>query len=322
MSSTKYVYDFSEGNASMKPLLGGKGANLAEMTGLGIPVPQGFTVTTAACVYYSANGKYPEGLEREMEDHLRSLEKLTGKKLGDPKNPLLLSVRSGAVFSMPGMMDTVLNLGLNDETVESMVKLTGNPRFAYDSYRRFISMFGDVVMGVDSQAFEDALTEKKAEVGAKLDTDMTADDLRDLTVRFKKILGEKAGEQFPDDAIKQMHMATVAVFKSWDNHRAKVYRRTQGIPDDLGTAVNLQSMVFGNKGETSGTGVAFTRDPSTGVNLFYGEFLMNAQGEDVCACLARWRSCAESCPRPLSSSTLSARLSRSTTATCRTWSSP
>jgi pyruvate,orthophosphate dikinase len=283
MSSTKYVYDFSEGNASMKPLLGGKGANLAEMTGLGIPVPQGFTVTTAACVYYSANGKYPEGLEREMEDHLRSLEKLTGKKLGDPKNPLLLSVRSGAVFSMPGMMDTVLNLGLNDETVESMVKLTGNPRFAYDSYRRFISMFGDVVMGVDSQAFEDALTEKKAEVGAKLDTDMTADDLRDLTVRFKKILGEKAGEQFPDDAIKQMHMATVAVFKSWDNHRAKVYRRTQGIPDDLGTAVNLQSMVFGNKGETSGTGVAFTRDPSTGVNLFYGEFLMNAQGEDVVA---------------------------------------
>ena len=164
-----------------------------------------------------------------------------------------------------------------------MAKLTGNPRFAYDSYRRFISMFGDVVMGVDSQAFEDALTAKKAEVGAKLDTDLSADDLRDLTVRFKKILGEKAGEQFPDDTLKQMHMATVAVFKSWDNHRAKVYRRTQGIPDDLGTAVNLQSMVFGNKGETSGTGVAFTRDPSTGENFFYGEFLMNAQGEDVVA---------------------------------------
>ncbi len=283
MSSTKYVYDFSEGNASMKPLLGGKGANLAEMTGLGIPVPQGFTVTTAACVYYSANGKYPDGLDKEMEEHLRGLEKLTGKTLGDPKNPLLLSVRSGAVFSMPGMMDTVLNLGLNDETVEGMVKLTGNPRFAYDSYRRFISMFGDVVMGVDSQAFEDALTEKKAEVGADLDTDLTADDLRDLTVRFKKILGEHAGEQFPNDAVKQMHMATAAVFKSWDNNRAKVYRRTQGIPDDLGTAVNLQSMVFGNKGETSGTGVAFTRDPSTGENFFYGEFLMNAQGEDVVA---------------------------------------
>ncbi len=283
MTPAKYVYDFSEGNASMKPLLGGKGANLAEMTGLGIPVPQGFTVTTAACVYYSANGKYPDGLEKEMEDHLRALEKLTGKKLGDPKNPLLLSVRSGAVFSMPGMMDTVLNLGLNDETVEGMVKLTDNPRFAYDSYRRFISMFGDVVMGVESQAFEDALTAKKEEVGAKLDTDLSADDLRDLTVRFKKILADEAGEQFPDDAVKQMHMATIAVFKSWDNNRAKIYRRTQGIPDDLGTAVNLQSMVFGNKGETSGTGVAFTRDPSTGENFFYGEFLMNAQGEDVVA---------------------------------------
>ncbi len=283
MTPTKYVYDFSEGNASMKPLLGGKGANLAEMTGLGIPVPQGFTVTTAACIYYSANGKYPDGLEKEMEDHLCALEKLTGKKLGDPKNPLLLSVRSGAVFSMPGMMDTVLNLGLNDETVEGMAKLTDNPRFAYDSYRRFISMFGDVVMGVESQAFEDALTAKKAEVGAKLDTDLSADDLRDLTVRFKKILADEAGEQFPDDAIKQMHMSTIAVFKSWDNNRAKIYRRTQGIPDDLGTAVNLQSMVFGNKGETSGTGVAFTRDPSTGENFFYGEFLMNAQGEDVVA---------------------------------------
>ena len=283
MSPTKYVYDFSEGSASMKSLLGGKGANLAEMTGLGIPVPPGFTVTTAACVYYSTNGKYPEGLEKEIEDHLHALEKLAGKTLGDPKNPLLLSVRSGAVFSMPGMMDTVLNLGLNDETVEGMVRLTGNPRFAYDSYRRFISMFGDVVMGVDSQAFEDALTAKKAEVGAALDTDLSPDDLRDLTVRFKKILGERAGEQFPSDTLKQLHMATVAVFKSWDNHRAKVYRRTQGIPDDLGTAVNLQSMVFGNKGDTSGTGVAFTRDPSTGENSFYGEFLMNAQGEDVVA---------------------------------------
>jgi pyruvate,orthophosphate dikinase len=283
MSPSKYVYDFSEGNASMKPLLGGKGANLAEMTGLGIPVPPGFIVTTAACVYYSANGKYPEGLEKEIEEHLRALEKQTGKTLGDPTNPLLLSVRSGAVFSMPGMMDTVLNLGLNDATVEGLAKRSGNARFAYDSYRRFIGMFGDVVMGVDSQAFEDALTAKKAEVGAALDTDLSGDDLRDLTVRYKKILGEKAGEQFPDDALKQLHMAIVAVFKSWDNHRAKVYRRTQGIPDDLGTAVNLQTMVFGNLGETSGTGVAFTRDPSTGENFFYGEFLMNAQGEDVVA---------------------------------------
>jgi pyruvate, orthophosphate dikinase len=283
MGTTKYVYDFSEGNASMKPLLGGKGANLAEMTGLGIPVPPGFIVTTQACVYYSANGKYPEGLEREIEDHLHALEKLTGKTLGDPKNPLLLSIRSGAVFSMPGMMDTILNLGLNDETVEGLATGTGNPRFAYDSYRRFISMFGDVVMGVDSQLFEDALTTKKEEVGAKLDTDLSAEDLRDLTVRLKALLVENAGEQFPADPLKQLHLAIVAVFKSWDNHRAKVYRRTQGIPDDLGTAVNVQTMVFGNKGETSGTGVAFTRDPSTGENFFYGEFLMNAQGEDVVA---------------------------------------
>jgi pyruvate, orthophosphate dikinase len=283
MGATKYVYDFSEGNASMKPLLGGKGANLAEMTGLGIPVPPGFIVTTAACVYYSGNGAYPEGLEREIGEHLKDLERLTGKTLGDPKNPLLLSIRSGAVFSMPGMMDTVLNLGLNDDTVEGLAQGTGNPRFAYDSYRRFISMFGDVVMGVDPQAFEDALTGKKEEVGAALDTDLTADDLRDLTVRLKALLAQHAGEQFPADPMKQLHLAIQAVFKSWDNHRAKVYRRTQGIPDDLGTAVNVQTMVFGNKGETSGTGVAFTRDPSTGVDFFYGEFLMNAQGEDVVA---------------------------------------
>jgi pyruvate,orthophosphate dikinase len=283
MGLTKYVYDFSEGNAGMKSLLGGKGANLAEMTVLGIPVPPGFIVTTQACVYYSANGRYPDGLEAEIEEHLRGLEKLTGKTLGDPKNPLLLSIRSGAVFSMPGMMDTVLNLGLNDDTVEGLAQGTGNPRFAYDSYRRFISMFGDVVMGVDPQLFEDALTAKKQEVGAALDTDLSADDLSDLTVRLKTLLAEHAGEQFPADPMKQLHLAIQAVFKSWDNHRARVYRRTQGIPDDLGTAVNVQTMVFGNKGEESGTGVAFTRDPSTGENSFYGEFLMNAQGEDVVA---------------------------------------
>ena len=283
MSQKKYVYDFAEGNTRMRSLLGGKGANLAEMTGLGIPVPPGFIVTTEACVYYSSTGRYPDGLGEEIEEHLRALEKLTGKRLGDSGNPLLLSIRSGAVFSMPGMMDTVLNLGLNDATVEGLTRGTGNPRFAYDSYRRFIAMFGDVVMGVDPQLFEDALTAKKDEVGAKLDTDLTAEDLKDLTVRFKKILAEKAGKQFPDDPMLQLHMSIVAVFKSWDNHRAKVYRRTQGIPDDLGTAVNVQTMVFGNKGETSGTGVAFTRDPSTGANVFYGEFLMNAQGEDVVA---------------------------------------
>jgi pyruvate,orthophosphate dikinase len=222
MTAKKYVYDFAEGNASMRSLLGGKGANLAEMTGLGIPVPQGFTVTTEACVYYSKNGEYPAGLTEEMEEHLKALESLTGKKLGDPSNPLLLSVRSGAVFSMPGMMDTVLNLGLNDETVEGMAKLTNNPRFAYDSYRRFISMFGDVVMGVDPQKFEDVLTAKKQEAGAALDTDLTAEDLKDLTVRFKAVLQKELGEQFPNDAIKQMHMATVAVFNSWNTHRAKV----------------------------------------------------------------------------------------------------
>jgi pyruvate,orthophosphate dikinase len=283
MSPTKYVYDFSEGNATMKSLLGGKGANLAEMTGLGIPVPPGFIVTTAACVHYSTTGSYPDGLEGEIKAHLRALEKLTGKNLGDPKNPLLLSIRSGSVFSMPGMMDTVLNLGLNDATVEGLAESTGNLRFAYDSYRRFISMFGNVVMGVDPQAFEDALSAKKSEVGATLDTDLTAEDLRDLTVRFKAILGEHAGEQFPANPSIQLHMAVKAVFDSWDNHRAKVYRRTQGIPDGLGTAVNVQTMVFGNKGESSGTGVAFTRDPSTGENIFYGEFLMNAQGEDVVA---------------------------------------
>ncbi|NLV71121.1 MAG: pyruvate, phosphate dikinase [Actinobacteria bacterium] len=283
MSPSKYVYDFSEGNAGMKPLLGGKGANLAEMTGLGIPVPPGFIVTTAACVYYSTNGDYPAGLKEEIEEHLHGLEALTDKTLGDPAKPLLLSIRSGAVFSMPGMMDTVLNLGLNDDTVEGLADGTGNPRFAYDSYRRFINMFGDVVMGVDPQLFEDELNAKKAEVGAGLDTDLTADDLRDLTARYKRILAENAGEQFPADPMKQLHMAIAAVFKSWDNHRAKVYRRSQGIPDDLGTAVNVQTMVFGNKGETSGTGVAFTRDPSTGENFFYGEFLMNAQGEDVVA---------------------------------------
>jgi len=293
MGLTKYVYDFSEGNAGMKSLLGGKGANLAEMTGLGIPVPPGFTITTEACVYYSVNGRYPDGLAEEVEEHLHSLERLTGKTFGDPKNPLLLSIRSGAVFSMPGMMDTVLNLGLNDETVEGLAQSTANARFAYDSYRRFISMFGDVVMGVDPQLFEDALTAKKQEVGAALDTDLTADDLRDLTVRLKTILAEHAGEQFPADPMRQLHLAIQAVFRSWDNHRAKVYRRTQGIPDDLGTAVNVQTMVFGNKGETSGTGVAFTRDPSTGENVFYGEFLMNAQGEDVVAGVRHPRPLAE-----------------------------
>ena len=283
MISKKYVYDFSEGSAQLKSLLGGKGANLCEMTGIGIPVPPGFTITTEACIAFSRTGRYPDGLADEVESHLQALERTTGKGFGDSSNALLVSVRSGSVFSMPGMMDTVLNLGLNDETVAGLAEGTGNPRFAYDSYRRFIQMFGDVVMGVESQRFEDVLTAKKAQVGAAHDTDLSADDLKDLTVRFKAVLEEDTGAGFPTDPRVQLDLATQAVFRSWDNHRAKVYRKSQGIPDDLGTAVNVQSMVFGNKGETSGTGVAFTRDPSTGENFFYGEFLMNAQGEDVVA---------------------------------------
>jgi pyruvate, orthophosphate dikinase len=283
MSPKKYVYDFAEGSAELKGLLGGKGANLAEMTSIGIPVPQGFVVTTEACIHYTETGSYPEGLSEEIERQLGELEKATGKRFGDTKDPLLVSVRSGAVVSMPGMMDTVLNLGLNDDTVRGLAESTGNPRFAYDSYRRFIQMFGEVVMGVEGQAFEDALIAKKQEVGAEQDTDLTAEDLEDLTRRFKSILEQRAGRSFPADPREQLDLAIQAVFGSWGNHRAVVYRRAHGIPDDLGTAVNVQSMVFGNKGETSGTGVAFTRDPSTGENRFYGEFLMNAQGEDVVA---------------------------------------
>ncbi len=283
MDAKKFVYDFAEGNAQLKPLLGGKGANLAEMTSIGIPVPPGFTITTEACIDYSRRGRYPEGLSAEIEAHLQALEKLTGKTFGDPADPLLVSVRSGAVFSMPGMMDTILNLGLNDDTVAGMARLTGNSRFAYDSYRRFIQMFGDVVMGVESQRFEDVLSAKKEQAKAAEDTDLTAEDLQDITLRFKAILEEETGSGFPADPRVQLDLAVQAVFRSWDNQRAKVYRRLNNIPDDLGTAVNVQSMVFGNKGETSGTGVAFTRDPSTGANRFYGEFLMNAQGEDVVA---------------------------------------
>jgi pyruvate, orthophosphate dikinase len=291
MNAKKYVYDFSEGGAGMKSLLGGKGANLAEMTSIGIPVPPGFVITTEACVYFSRTGEYPAGLAEEIEAHLAALEASTDKAFGKVTSPLLVSVRSGSVFSMPGMMDTILNLGLNDETVEGLARSTGNPRFAYDSYRRFINMFGDVVLGVDPQAFEDALTAKKDEVNAAYDTDLSAEDLRDLCVRFKSLLQEHTGAGFPADPREQLDLAVRAVFGSWDNHRAKVYRKLNGIPDDLGTAVSVQCMVFGNKGETSGTGVAFTRDPSTGENVFYGEFLMNAQGEDVVAGIRN--------PRPL-----------------------
>ncbi|MDM0467915.1 pyruvate, phosphate dikinase [Clostridium perfringens] len=284
MEKKQYVYLFNEGNASMKNLLGGKGANLSEMTILGIPVPQGFTVTTEACnKYYEDDKKISQDIIEEIENKMSELEKITGKKFGSLENPLLVSVRSGARVSMPGMMDTILNLGLNDESVEAMAKLTNNPRFAYDSYRRFIQMFADVVMGVEKRLFEDLLDEVKEEKGYKIDTDLTAEDLKDLVVKFKVLYKKEKGEDFPSNPKEQLIEAVTAVFRSWNNPRAIVYRRLNDIPGEWGTAVNVQEMVFGNKGETSGTGVAFSRNPANGDNELYGEYLMNAQGEDVVA---------------------------------------
>lgn len=284
MEKKQYVYLFNEGNASMKNLLGGKGANLSEMTILGIPVPQGFTVTTEACnKYYEDDKKISQDIIEEIENKMSELEKITGKKFGSLENPLLVSVRSGARVSMPGMMDTILNLGLNDESVKAMAKLTNNPRFAYDSYRRFIQMFADVVMGVEKRLFEDLLDEVKEEKGYKIDTDLTAEDLKDLVVKFKALYKKEKGEDFPSNPKEQLIEAVTAVFRSWNNPRAIVYRRLNDIPGEWGTAVNVQEMVFGNKGETSGTGVAFSRNPANGDNELYGEYLMNAQGEDVVA---------------------------------------
>ncbi|HXF57728.1 MAG TPA: pyruvate, phosphate dikinase [Actinomycetota bacterium] len=283
-TAVKYVYDFHEGNKDMKDLLGGKGANLAEMTNLGLPVPPGFTITTEACVAYLREGRFPDGLMEEVEEHLRKLEETMGKRLGDPDDPLLVSVRSGAKFSMPGMMDTVLNLGLNDRSVEGLARQTDNPRFAWDSYRRFVQMFGKIVMGVPGEEFERRLEEAKARkgLGAK-DTDLTAEDLRELTEEFKRVVREHTGEEFPQDPRVQLEKAIEAVFRSWNGPRAVAYRRQNKIPDDLGTAVNVVAMVFGNMGEDSGTGVAFTRDPATGERIPYGDYLPNAQGEDVVA---------------------------------------
>jgi pyruvate, orthophosphate dikinase len=279
-----YVYDFSEGAELGRELLGGKGAGLAEMTAIGIPVPAGFTVTTEACrEYMRAGDELPEGLEHEIDEHLRALEEETGKRFGDPEDPLLVSVRSGAAVSMPGMMDTILNLGLNDEAVEGLARVTGNERFARDAYRRLIQMYGDVVAGVDAHRFERELTALKERCGAEDDVDLSADDLRALVERFKEVYREETGEDFPQDARVQLERAVRAVFDSWETPRAQVYRRANGIPDDLGTAVSVVQMVFGNKGEESGTGVAFTRDPGTGVQGLWGEFLVNAQGEDVVA---------------------------------------
>ena len=280
----KWVYLFEEGNADMRNLLGGKGANLAEMTNLGLPIPQGFTVTTEACTDYYNNGRAISAEIREqIFEALAGLEQKQGKKFGDTENPLLVSVRSGARASMPGMMDTILNLGLNDVAVEGFAKKTGNPRFAYDSYRRFIQMFSDVVMEIPKSYFERILDEIKEGKGVKYDTDLTAEDLKDIIVRFKNIYKENKGEEFPQDPKVQLMEAVKAVFRSWDNERAIVYRRMNDIPGDWGTAVNVQAMVFGNMGNTSGTGVAFTRNPSTGAKGIYGEYLINAQGEDVVA---------------------------------------
>jgi pyruvate, orthophosphate dikinase len=286
--SIKYVYLFAngeaDGNGEMKDLLGGKGAGLAEMTNAGLPVPPGFTITTQACnAYYSGGEQFPEGMWNQVLSGMKKVENSTGKEFGNLSNPLLVSVRSGAKFSMPGMMDTVLNLGLNDETMQGMASLTSNERFALDAYRRFIQMFGKIVLGVDGELFEHALDKKKKSVGAKMDTDLKAADLADVCADFKKIIRNETGSDFPSDPYQQLEEAIKAVFRSWNGDRAKAYRRREKIPDDLGTAVNVVTMVFGNMGEDSGTGVAFTRNPATGEKKLFGDYLANAQGEDVVA---------------------------------------
>ncbi|UZW12631.1 pyruvate, phosphate dikinase [Clostridium pasteurianum] len=284
MENKKYVYLFSEGNAKMRNLLGGKGANLAEMTRLGIPVPQGFTVSTDACLKYYKNGeKISEDIIEQINNSIEDLEKITGKHFGISDNPLLLSVRSGARVSMPGMMDTILNLGLNDVTVEKIAALTKNPRFAYDSYRRFIQMFSDVVMEIEKRKFEDLIDKAKEEKGVKFDTELDENDLKKLALGFKKLYEREIGKPFPDNPKEQLIESITAVFRSWNNPRAIVYRRLNDIPGEWGTAVNVQTMVFGNMGSNSGTGVAFTRNPATGENKIFGEYLINAQGEDVVA---------------------------------------
>lgn len=284
MKESKFVYLFKEGKADMKYVLGGKGANLAEMTNIGLPVPPGLTITTEACIkYFDAGKNFPAGMEDQLWEKLKVVEEQAGKKFGDVNDPLLVSVRSGAPFSMPGMMDTILNLGLNDQTVKGLINKTQNKRFALDSYRRFIQMFADVVMGVEHYQFEAALEKRKHEINVELDKDLTPEALEKLIEDYKTIVKRSAGQSFPQDPAEQLLMAIRAVFSSWFNPRADVYRKINNIPQDLGTAVNVQTMVFGNKGDDSGTGVAFTRNPSTGEKKLYGEFLMNAQGEDVVA---------------------------------------
>ncbi|MDP9223466.1 MAG: pyruvate, phosphate dikinase, partial [Actinomycetota bacterium] len=281
---TKWVYDFNEGDASQKNLLGGKGANLAEMTNIGLPVPPGFTITTDACnAYRESNQTFPNGLLDEVAEHRKGLEEAMGRQIGDQRDPLLVSVRSGAPFSMPGMMDTDLNVGLNDESVIGLISQTGSDRFAWDSYRRLLQMFGKTVMGVDGDLFEEAIDDAKERKKVRNDVELDTKALKELVKRFKKIIRKSAGREFPQDPTDQLHLAIEAVFRSWDNRRAQDYRRRNKIPGTLGTAVNVQTMVFGNKGTDSGTGVAFTRDPSTGESTPYGDYLENAQGEDVVA---------------------------------------
>ena len=280
----KYVYLFTEGNGKMRELLGGKGANLAEMTNLGLPVPQGFTITTEACTQYYEDGRrINDDIQAEIMEYVAKMEEITGKKFGDHENPLLVSVRSGARASMPGMMDTILNLGLNEEVVEVMAAKSGNPRWAWDCYRRFIQMYSDVVMEVGKKYFEQLIDKMKEEKGVTQDVELSAEDLKELAEQFKAEYKEKIGEDFPTDPKEQLMGAIKAVFRSWDNPRANVYRRDNDIPYSWGTAVNVQMMAFGNMGDTSGTGVAFTRNPATGEKKLFGEFLMNAQGEDVVA---------------------------------------
>src|SRR3954454_20586666 len=280
---TKYVYDFAEGSRDMKDLLGGKGANLSEMTTLGLPVPPGFVITTEACTAYLTSGDVPAELEAEVTQHLDALEQAMGKQLGQADDPLLVSVRSGAKFSMPGMMETVLNVGLNDASVQGLTRVSGDPRFARDSYRRLIAMFGKTVLDVPGELFSDALDDLKKRAGVQADVELTADDLDELVETYKKIVHEHTGRPFPQHPREQLDLAIRAVFDSWNTERARLYRRRERIPHNLGTAVNICTMVFGNLGEDSGTGVCFTRDPASGKQGVYGDYLPNAQGEDVVA---------------------------------------
>src|SRR6516164_9496638 len=327
-SGMKYVYFFgggkADGNGKMKDELGGKGAGLAEMTNAGLPVPPGFTIQTEACREFMRTGGTSAAVNRQMDGALARLEALQGQKLGGADNPLLVSVRSGAKFSMPGMMDTILNLGLNDKSVEGLARRSNNPRFAYDSYRRLIQMFGSVVLDIPKHAFEEVFDGKKKQKKIKLDTDLDAKAPQEVIAEYKKVVQKHTKKEFPQDPHEQLVMARDAVFRSWQNDRAKHYRRINNISDDLGTAVNVQAMVFGNLGDTSGTGVGFTRNPATGAKEFYGEFLMNAQGEDVVAGIRTPVHISElekSCPMCTSSCARLPPALRSTTAICRTSSS-